>query len=76
MFAHFDGLTLLFIIIIVALVCLSFAIYANRGISRRYTVRRGGRIVSRHWTFARATRAMDNYAAHSDGSGAYSIMGR
>ena len=76
MFAHFNGLTLAALIIVPGLVALGFAVYANHGITRRYTVRRGDRIVSRHWTFASATRAMVNYAAHSDGSGAYSIMGR
>lgn len=84
MLSHFDGSTLLLVLIAVGLVCLGFAIYANRGLAKRYTVRRItgtpdkpiARVVSRHYTEAQAVRARDDYNQHSMTKGLYTIHGR
>lgn len=84
MLSHFNGLTLLLALIAAGLVCLAFAIYANRGLTKRYTVRRItgtpdmpiSRVVSRHYTMAKAELARDDYNSHSMSKGLYTIQGR
>lgn len=73
MFAHFNGLTLAALIIVPALVILGFGIYANHGIKRRYTVRRGSHIVSRHWTESGAKAQLAELEIHA--SDTYTIKG-
>lgn len=76
MFAHFDGHTLAALIIVPSIVVLGFAAYANRGITPRYTVRRGYHVVSRHWTEAKAHEALNEYALHNESPDVFTIQGR
>lgn len=74
MFGHFNGLTLAALIIVPLVVMAGFGIYANHGITRRYTVRRGARIVSRHWTRQSAEAQLAELELHSEDT--YQIKGR
>lgn len=76
MFAHFDGLTLLSALASAALVSLAFIIYSNRGILPRYTVRRGSRVVSRHYTQRAANDYHSYLAGFNSDPTVFQIMGR